>query len=113
MSELLRLRVWSPAETVIDVQEVLWVHVALGQARPLTIWPGHAALLAETTGEDLSYADGAGTHTVELAPGMLQVSGNEVLILVASGELQGASEDGGERLKRLTNALLAAAGPVP
>ena len=113
MAELLRLRVWSPAETLVDVQDVLWVHVALSQTRPLTIWPGHAPLLAETTGEGLRYADQAGTHVLELAPGMLQVSGNEVLILVGSGELQGTSEDGDERLERLTNALLAAAGSVP
>ena len=112
MAELLRLRVWSPAETLFDVQDVLWVHVALSRARPLTIWPGHAPLLAETTGEGLRYADQAGTHTIELAPGMLQVRGNEVLILVGSGELGGASEEGDERLKRLTDALLAAAGPV-
>jgi F0F1-type ATP synthase epsilon subunit len=112
VAELLRLRVWSPAESLVDVQDVLWVHVELSQVRPLTIWPGHAPLLAETAGEGLRYADEAGTHMVVLPPGMLQVSGNEVLILVGSGELQGASEDGDERFERLTDALLAAAGSV-
>ena len=111
MAELLRLRVWSPAETLIDVEGVLWVHVDLSLARPLTIWPGHAPLLAETTADSLRYADDAGTHTLSLPPGMLQVRENEVLILVG-GVLQGSEADGGERFKRLTDALLAARDPV-
>ena len=112
MAELLRLRVWSPAETVADVEGVQWVHVELSQARPLTIWPGHAPLLAETTAESLSYADDAGTHTLSLSPGMLQVRENEVLILVGGGVLQASEEDGGERSERLTDALLSARDPV-
>lgn len=106
MADLLRLRVWSPAETVADVQGVQWVHVELSQARPLTIWPGHAPLLAETTAEGLRYADDEGTHTLALAPGMLQVQENEVLILVG-GALQSSEEDGGESFDRLTDVLLA------
>ena len=107
MAELLRLRVWSPAETVADVEGVQWVHVELSQARPLTIWPGHAPLLAETTAESLSYADDGGTHVLPLSPGMLQVRENEVLILIGS-VLQASEADSGERFDRLTDALLAA-----
>ena len=104
MADLLRLRVWSPAETVIDVEGVQWVHLELNRARPLTIWPGHAPLLAETTAETVRYADDAGTHAVELPSGMLQLRENEVLILVG-GALQPSSQDG-ERFDRLTDALL-------
>ena len=104
MADLLRLRVWSPAETVLDVEDVRWVHVSLSHARPLTIWPGHAPLLAETTTERLRYADDTGTHTVELPSGMLQVRGDEVLILVG-GPLQPSQLDD-ERFQRLTDALL-------
>ena len=66
--------------------------------------PGHAPLLAETSGETLRYADDTGTHSVDLPAGMLQVRGNEVLILVG-GVLQPSNEDG-ERFERLTGALL-------
>ena len=111
MSDLLRLRVWSPAETLLDVEGVQWVHVDLNRARPLTIWPGHAPLLAETTTESLRYADEAGTHVVPLSPGMLEVRENEVLILVG-GVLETSEEDDGERFDRLTDALLAARDPV-
>ena len=110
MAGLLRLRVWSPAETVIDVEGVRWVHVDLNRARPLTIWPGHAPLLAETTGETVRYADDAGIHAVDLPAGMLELRENEVLILVG-GALQPPPEDG-ERLARLTDALLDALDPV-
>lgn len=104
MPDLLRLRVWSPAETMVDVQGVQWVHVELSQARPLTIWPGHAPLLAETS-DGLRYADDAGIHVVDLPPGILQVREDEILILVA-GDLEASEEDGSERLERLTDALL-------
>ena len=109
MADLLRLRVWSPAETVLDVEGVQWVHVELNRARPLTIWPGHAPLLAETTGETVRYADDAGTHVVELPPGMLQLRENEVLILVG-GALEPSAEAGGGS-ERLTDALLATLAP--
>jgi F0F1-type ATP synthase epsilon subunit len=111
VAELLRLRVWSPAETVADIQGVQWVHVELSRARPLTIWPGHAPLLAETAAESLRYADDAGEHTLALSPGMLQVHENEVLILVG-GVLQASEQDGDGRFERLTHTLLAAGDPA-
>jgi F0F1-type ATP synthase epsilon subunit len=110
VADLLRLRVWSPAETVLDVEGVQWVHVELNRARPLTIWPGHAPLLAETTAKTARYADDAGTHDVELPAGMLELRENDVLILVG-GALQPSPEDG-ERYARLTDALLGALDPV-
>jgi F0F1-type ATP synthase epsilon subunit len=106
VAEALRLRVWSPAETVLDVNGVQWVHIELNQARPLTIWPGHAPLLAETTAESLRYGDEAGTHVVSLPPGTLQVREDEVLILVGGSALHTTADEGSEDLERLTHALL-------
>ena len=110
MAGLLRLRVWSPAETVVDLQDAQWVHVELNRARPLTIWPGHAPLLAETAAGTVRYADESGTFAIDLPAGMLQLRENEVLILV-EGALQPPSEDS-ERFERLTNALLETLDPV-
>jgi F0F1-type ATP synthase epsilon subunit len=110
VADLLRLRVWSPAETMVDVEGVQWVHVELDRARPLTIWPGHAPLLAETSAKPVRYADDTGTHAVDLPAGMLQLRGNEVLILV-EGALQPSSEDG-EHFERLTDALLETVAPA-
>lgn len=110
MADLLRLCVWSPAETVMDVEGVQWVHVKLNRARSLTIWPGHAPLLAETTGETVRYADDSGTHVVELPAGMLQLRDNQVLILVG-GALESSTQDG-EEFERLTDALLVTLAPV-
>jgi F0F1-type ATP synthase epsilon subunit len=107
VSKALRLRVWSPAETVLDVVGVQWVHLELNQARPLTIWPGHAPLLAETTAESLRYGDEMGIHVVSLSPGMLQVREDEVLILVGGAALHRTEDQGGDDLERLTHALLA------
>jgi hypothetical protein len=63
--------------------------------------------LAETTAESVRYADGSGTHTLSLAPGMLQVRENEVVILVA-GALRLSNGDDDARFERLIDALLAA-----
>jgi len=95
---------------MVDVQDLQWVHVELNRARPLTIWPGHAPLLAETAAGTVRYADETGTYAIDLPAGMLQLRENEVLILV-EGALQPPSEDG-EHFERLTNALLKAFGPV-
>lgn len=109
VADLLRLCVWSLAETIVDVEDVQWVHVELSQARPLTIWPGHAPLLAETA-EAVRYADGTGTHTVSLPPGILQVRENEVLILV--GGAPQAAKGADEPFERLSTALLKDLNPA-
>jgi F0F1-type ATP synthase epsilon subunit len=83
----------------------------LSRARPLTIWPGHAPVLAETRAGGVRYADDVGEHALSLSPGMLQVHGNEVLILVG-GALRTSEEDGGESLNRLTGVLLASRGDL-
>jgi F0F1-type ATP synthase epsilon subunit len=111
VADLLRLRAWSPAETLLDVKDVHWVHVELSHARPLTIWPGHAPLLAETTGKAVRYADESGTHGFDLPSGILQVRGNEVLILVG-GALHSVGAES-EEFERLTDALLGTLDPVP
>ena len=105
MAERLRLRVWSPAETLADVEGVQWIHVELIQARPLTIWPGHAPLLAETASKGVRYADATGAHEIHLPPGILQVREKEVLILVG-GDLEASGKGNGFSLERLTDALL-------
>jgi hypothetical protein len=53
------------------------------------------------------YADGTGTHQVSLAPGVLRVQENEVLILVG-GALEASEEGVDLRFERLSDTLLGA-----
>ena len=108
MADPLRLVVWTPSETLVEAEQVQWVHVNLAEAEALTVWPGHASLLAETTSDVLRYADAAGTHTLDLPAGVLQVQGNTVTLFLAGmlGEqawMEG--EDG--RFERLAETMLA------
>ena len=107
VAESLRLIVWTPSETVIEAERVQWVHVKLVQAKALTIWPGHARLLAETTTEALRYADASGEHVVDLPAGILQVWDNTVTLFLAGtlGE-RAWSHDPEKRFERLADTML-------
>jgi len=54
----LRLTVLTPAETLLEVEGVKWVRVQLADGGGISIWPGHAPLLAETVAAALHYAGG-------------------------------------------------------
>jgi F0F1-type ATP synthase epsilon subunit len=114
VADPLRLVVWTPSETVVDVEQVQWVHVNLAGAEALTIWPGHASLLAETASEALQYAGAGGTHTLDLPAGVLQVQSNTVTLFLAGtlGE-QTWFEGEDERFERLAEAMLAKRSALP
>jgi F0F1-type ATP synthase epsilon subunit len=112
VAELLRLIVWTPSETVVDAEQVQWVHVKLAGAKALTVWPEHASLLAETVSEALRYVDGSGEHAVDLPAGVLQVRENTVTLFLAGtlGE-QSWPEGEEERFDRLAETMLAGRAP--
>jgi len=83
LAELLRLTVLTPARTLLDAAPVTWLKAHLADGAPIGIYPGHAPLLAETVGGPLRYADAAGEHALELAPGILQVSHGEATLLTS------------------------------
>jgi F0F1-type ATP synthase epsilon subunit len=80
MARRLDFRVLNPAETLLEVQEVAWVHLRLVDGTGLTIYPGHAPLLAETVTAPLRYADDAGEHVFNAEAGILRVRRDEVSI---------------------------------
>jgi F0F1-type ATP synthase epsilon subunit len=93
---------------VVSVDQVQWVHVSLAGGKALTIWPRHAPLLAETSTDALRYADAAGTHTIDLPAGVLQVRGSTVSIFLAGTlDKQSWPEGEQERFERLAETMLA------
>jgi len=83
------LSVLTPAQTLLDAQEVAWVQARLADSGSVGIYPGHAPLLAETIAAPLRYADPSGVHTLDLEAGFLQVEGEGVTIFT-SGQGQPA-----------------------
>ncbi|MBS3783247.1 MAG: hypothetical protein KGY78_02255 [Anaerolineae bacterium] len=85
MAKAFKLKVLNPAEALLEVHEAAWMHVRLVDGTGLTIYPGHAPLLAETVTAPLRYADDTGEHVFNAEAGILQVDGDQVTILT-SGE---------------------------
>lgn len=83
MKKLLRLTVLTPAEVLRDVEGVRWVQAQLADGGGISIWPGHAPLLAETISAPLRYADDAGEQTLALAAGILQIDDGSVTIFTS------------------------------
>jgi F0F1-type ATP synthase epsilon subunit len=106
VAERLHLVVLTPSETVADVEQIQWVHVNLVGTKALTVWPGHAPVLAETATDALQYADAAGTHTLDLPAGILQVQDSTVTLFLAGtlGE-QAWLEDEDQRFERLAETM--------
>jgi hypothetical protein len=110
----LHLAVLTPAGALLDVADVAWVQALLSDGSGLGIYPGHAPLLAETRRAALRYATTAGKHqTEDLEAGILQVTGNDVLLFtggpsVGPFETPGAPADEAQQFDRLAGALLAA-----
>jgi F0F1-type ATP synthase epsilon subunit len=83
------LQVLTPAETLLRVERAQWVHMRLADGAGISIYPGHAPLLAETVAAWLRYADASGEHGFDARAGILQVADDHVT-LFTSGAWQPA-----------------------
>lgn len=92
MTRLLRLQVLTPAETLLEAENVSWVQARLADGCGIGIYPGHAPLLAETVDAPLRYADEAGEHTFEVEAGILQIDDQNGVIVFTSGTPGGSPE---------------------
>lgn len=114
----LRLTVLTLAETLLDVEEVAWVRARLADGGGISIYPGHAPLLAETVTAPLRYANGSGEHVLELEAGILQVDRDGVTIftsgLTQTSEVFETSEVSEDKpFDRLARTLLTAVPAQP
>jgi F0F1-type ATP synthase epsilon subunit len=112
LADLLRLIVKTPVEVLLDKRRISKISVRLADGGGLSIYPGHAPLLAETVKGPLRYQDPAGEHELALGGGVLHVTREAVWLLVP-GKLRREAlpaveaEEQRERFERLTQLLLA------
>ncbi len=108
----LQLTVLTPVETLLEATGVTQVQVRLADGAGLSIYPGHAPLLAETVAGPLRYSDVSGEHTLALESGILHITLDGVTIFTPGALLSGAGEpvDAGQvaRFDRLAGVLFAA-----
>ncbi len=113
MAEPLELQVLTPGKRLLHVEEVSKVRLRLADHAWLSIYPGHAPILAETMMGPLEYTSASEDGVMELAPGILQVRGSRVTIYT-SGRAEAApdlaaeifEDTGAERFDRLARELL-------
>lgn len=79
----MQLRILSPAETLLEVEEATWVHLRLADGTGLTVYPGHAPLLAETVTAPVRYADDSGEHAFDVEGGILEVDDQGVMVFTS------------------------------
>ena len=116
-----RLTVLTPAQALIDVEDVQWVQARLADGGGIGIYPGHAPLIAETVTAPLRYADPTGEHTLDLEEGILQVHGDGVTIFTSglsqpsesSQPPPGSQNSDAASFDRLAQELLAASRADP
>jgi F0F1-type ATP synthase epsilon subunit len=108
----LYLQVLTPAKTLLQVNAARWVHVRLADGAGISIYPGHAPLLAETITTSMRYADASGEHEFDARAGILKIENNHVT-LFTSGEPEPADQSAPfnapeePRFDRLARALTA------
>ena len=69
----MHLQILTPAEALLEVEEAQRIHVRLADGTGLSIYPGHAPLLAETVTAPVRYVDASGEHEFDAEGGILEV----------------------------------------
>lgn len=81
MPDVLRFHILAPpGRTVLQASHVRKVRVLLADGGWLSVYPGHAPLLAETLPGPVTYVVDEETVTIELAGGIVQVGQGEVTL---------------------------------
>ncbi|MEA3397653.1 MAG: hypothetical protein U9R05_09360 [Chloroflexota bacterium] len=108
----LQLTVLTPVETLLEVTGVSCVQLRLADGAGLSIYPGHAPLLAETVAGPLRYTTASGEHASALEAGILHITLDGVTLFTPGALLSGTGEpgDAGQmaRFDRLAGVLFAA-----
>ena len=95
MARHLRLSVLTPERALLEVPNAVKVRLRLADGGWLSIYPGHAALIAETEAGSLYYETEVEAGEVLLDAGVLQITGTDQVVVLAMG-LEGKPEGGGD-----------------
>lgn len=96
VAKTLNLTVLSPDRVILDVENVTKVRAKLRDDTRLSIYPGHAPLLAELLPGTLEYAIDSEESELELSAGILQVTQQHITVFVSKTHEAGEVRDGPE-----------------
>ena len=78
----MKLTIATPEEEIVYLESVEWVHVKLSNGFPISIYPGHAPLIAQIISCDIRYLKNNREHQVEISDGILNVSEDQIKCFV-------------------------------
>jgi F0F1-type ATP synthase epsilon subunit len=88
----LTLRVLTPEGVILEVVALEAVSVPVADGGTIGLRPGHAPLIAETAKGAVYFRSETDAGSIELHPGILDISNNHVTILTAGEILQAPDE---------------------
>ena len=98
----------TPERVLLEVPNAAKVRLRLADGGWLSIYPGHAALIAETEAGPLYYETDAGSGEVLLDAGVLQITGTDQIVVLAMGLEERRGAGGDEDGARFAHGRLAA-----
>lgn len=75
------LKIMTPETVLADRPNLAWVRLVLANENTITIWPGHAPLVAETADGPIMIMDRDNFEMISLAPALLKVTEDSVTLL--------------------------------
>jgi F0F1-type ATP synthase epsilon subunit len=75
------LNILTPAGALVSGRSIGWLQARLADGGSIGIWPGHAALLAETVGGAVRFLDGSQQQSLDLQAGILHIDAGGATIL--------------------------------
>ena len=116
--DLLRFVVLTPERTLLDVTGVRKVRILLSDGAWLSVYPGHAPLLAEAVAGAVTYVTDAGEREIALTESIVRIGNGAVTIFTGglAGDASilsvdaGAAEDKGVEFDRLAQVLMVTLG---
>ena len=108
MAHTISLTVLSPDNIILDVQKVMSVRVRLRGDTWLSIYPGHAPLIAELLPGKIVYSTDEISAELELSTGIMQVSKNQITVFTGGSHysVKGDEERGFEEFDNLSRMLM-------
>ena len=109
MAELLNLTVLSPDEVILETGDVGKVRVLLRDDSWLSVFPGHAPLLAEIISCKLEYTVNDDVVGLLMSSGILKISENQVTIYLSKAsqnEDMAIEREKVDRFDKLTRKLM-------
>ena len=102
----LSLRVLTPSQTLLEVEDVRKVRVRLVDRAWLSIYPHHAPLIAETLPGRLAYVTEDEAHEVPVAGGVLRVFSDNTVEILVRGHVEHEPPATDEAFARLAKQLM-------